>query len=65
MGGFVFDTAESTENGMDFIPNTRRLTLSPAAVVLLAKCGHLPDIDPDDNRDKSKADSLAKVVVLL
>lgn len=65
MGGLVFDMAESTEDGIDHIPRYRRVTLSAHATILLARCGHLPDIDPDYIKDKSKADSLAKVIVLL
>ncbi|KAH8176147.1 hypothetical protein LIA77_04565 [Sarocladium implicatum] len=65
MGGFVIDMVESTDDEISYIPRYRRLTLSPYAAVLLAKCGHLPDLDPDDIKDKSKADSLAKVIVLL
>ncbi|KAK6532648.1 hypothetical protein TWF281_006829 [Arthrobotrys megalospora] len=65
MGGFVFDVDESTEEEMTFIPHHTRMTLSPEACTLIAKCGHLPDIDPDDIKDKSKADSLAKVLVIL
>ncbi|KAF3935013.1 hypothetical protein ABW20_dc0102631 [Dactylellina cionopaga] len=65
MGGFVFDVDESTEEEMTFIPHHKRMTLTPEATILLAKCGHLPDIDPDDIKDKSKADSLAKVLVFI
>ncbi|KAM0562393.1 hypothetical protein ACHAPJ_002083 [Fusarium lateritium] len=61
MGGFVIDADEE----LDVFPNSRRLTFSPSAVLLLAKCGQLPDIDPLDIKDKSKADSLAKFIVLL
>ncbi|EPS38613.1 hypothetical protein H072_7577 [Dactylellina haptotyla CBS 200.50] len=65
MGGFVFDTEESTEEEMTFIPYHKRMTLSPEATILLAKCGYLPDIDRDDIKDKSKADGLAKVLVIM
>ncbi|KAK6538135.1 hypothetical protein TWF694_011017 [Orbilia ellipsospora] len=65
MGGFVFDVDESTEEEMTFIPHHKRMTLTPEATIILAKCGHLPDIDPDDIKDKSKADGLAKVLVIL
>jgi hypothetical protein len=61
MGGFVVDADEDS----DLFPNTQRLTCSPSAALLLAKCSHLPDINPSGIKDKSKTDSLAKAIVLL
>jgi hypothetical protein len=41
------------------------LTLTASGVILLAKCGHLPDIDKAIIKDKSKADALTKTLVCL
>ena len=41
------------------------VVLSPAAVRLLARRGHFIDIPESDTRDKSKADLLAKGLVIL
>jgi len=43
----------------------QRLTLTARGVELLARCGHLPDIREEDIEDKSKANSLAKALVVM
>lgn len=66
-GGFVFELKES-EGGYGikpFIPGPQRLTVTAHGVLLLAKCGLLPDIDELEIKDKSKTDGLAKALVLL
>ena len=63
MGGFVFDMDQLPQGCDAFIPSQQRLHLSPLGVLLLAKCGCLPDISPQDIKDKSKADGLAKTIV--
>jgi hypothetical protein len=57
MGGFVVDVHS--------IHNTfKRVTLTPFAVVTLAREGLFLDVPEDAIRDKSKADVLAKTLVL-
>lgn len=59
---------ESSSHGYGtpaFIPSPQRLTLTAHGVLLLAKCGLLPDIDILEIKDKSKTDGLAKTLVLL
>ncbi|KAF5879104.1 uncharacterized protein Bfra_006309 [Botrytis fragariae] len=65
MGGFVFDFENSDDNTPPFIPNYQRLTLTARGVNLLAECGHLPDITKREILDKSKADTMAKLLVIL
>ncbi|ESZ89496.1 hypothetical protein SBOR_10119 [Sclerotinia borealis F-4128] len=65
MGGFVFDFENSEDNTPPFIPNYQRLTLSARGVSLLAECGYLPDISKREIVDKSKADTMAKLLVIL
>lgn len=57
---------EGEDFGTSFVPlRYNRLALTPQGVIFLARCGHLPDINPDDIRDKSKSDGLAKALVIL
>ncbi|KAF7954809.1 uncharacterized protein EAE97_000068 [Botrytis byssoidea] len=65
MGGFVFDFENSEDNTPQFIPNYQRLTLTACGVNLLAECGYLPDITRREILDKSKADTMAKLLVIL
>jgi hypothetical protein len=66
MGGFTieFDNSIIPECA-SFIPSRRRLTLTPRGIVLLARCGLLPDISKEEITDKSKADSIAKSIACL
>jgi hypothetical protein len=43
----------------------RRATITARGMALLAKCGHLPKILEGDIADKSKANNLAKFLVVL
>ena len=70
-GGFAFDVKSqhstgAPQNARGFLPADlpRRLTLTARGVALLARCGHLPDVSEEDIRDKSKANNLAKALVL-
>jgi len=66
MGGFVFDlTSESASVLLPSELPSRRLTLTPRGVGLLAECGLLPEISREEIGDKSKADDLAKALVCL
>lgn len=65
MGGFVFDMDVLPQGDDAFIPARQRLTLTAPGVILLAKCGYLPDLSIKEIRDKSKADGLAKALVCL
>ena len=65
MGGFAFDTSESTPS---FLPNGRvRLTLNLRGLVYVAEKAPwlLPDLSRDFIKDKSKASGLAKLLVCL
>lgn len=65
MGGFVFDTSSAPAK---FLPlETTRLTVRFQGLRYIAKHAPslVPDISEEDIRDKSKADSLAKVLVCL
>ena len=71
-GGFAFEIEnrlfnENRENDLDFLPLScpSRLTLTARGIALLAKCGHLPDVPEGVIRDKSKANDLAKSMVLI
>ena len=62
-GGFAFQL----DNGETFLPADcpKRLTITARGMALLAKCGHLPDIPRAEIVDKSKANDLAKALVLV
>jgi hypothetical protein len=62
MGGCVFDVDRSDAA---FFPGHQRLTLTARGVALIAKLGHLPNVNKDDIADKSKADGKAKAIVCL
>lgn len=71
-GGFVFEIEDGQYSATgvkqeEFIPQScpRRLTLTARGMALLAKCGHLPDIPKEDILDKSKANDLAKALVMI
>ncbi|MCJ1301592.1 hypothetical protein MMC08_004393 [Hypocenomyce scalaris] len=65
MGGYVFekDSWDLDDGSKTFPEGQVRLTLTARGVALLAQCGHLPDIDQDDIKDKSKSDGLGKALV--
>lgn len=67
MGGFVIDLDDDDISKDNLVPGhtPRRLTLTPRGVLLLAQCGLLPRLTKDEIKDKSKADSIAKTLVLL
>ena len=71
-GGFAFEIEggvcnESAEKNVGFLPSScpSRLTLTARGIALLAECGHLPDIPEGVILDKSKANDLAKAMVLI
>lgn len=70
-GGFAFDIDdeydETGEKTTTFLPAEcpRRLTLTARGVALLARCGLLPDIPEEEIKDKSKANTMAKALVVL
>ena len=65
-GGFAFDLSHLSEDEQ-FLPKEcpQRLALTARGVALLVKCGILPDIAEADILDKSKANGLAKALVLV
>ena len=65
MGGFVFEQEFLPKGDKTLFNTPDRLTLTAAGVLLLARCGHLPDVHRDAILDKSKADGLAKTLVCL
>ena len=62
-GGFAFEI----EDAGRFLPNNcpRRLTLTACGMAFLAKCGHLPNVSEAEITDKSKANDIAKALVLV
>lgn len=63
IGGFAFDVSDCEE----FLPAEcpKRLAITARGMAILARCGHLPDISRADIHDKSKANDLAKALVML
>lgn len=67
-GGFAIEISnERSAKGLLFIPECcpKRMTLTARGVQLLAKCGVLPDVAQEDILDKSKANGMAKALVVL
>lgn len=71
-GGFVFEienieSQDKGEKAIPFLPPNcpHRLTVTARGMALLAKCGRLPDIPKEDILDKSKANDLAKALVMI
>lgn len=71
-GGFAFEF-DKHESGKDgdttepFLPAEcpQRLTLTARGVAFLSSCGRLPDVPKADIMDKSKANTLAKALVII
>ncbi|KAK3389910.1 hypothetical protein B0H63DRAFT_105505 [Podospora didyma] len=64
MGGFAVDTSPSNPDHSEYIPGSPQICLAPEAVYVLASSGLIPDISSRYITDKSKADSLAKLLVI-
>ena len=71
-GGFALEIeggvcSGSEEKTLAFLPSScpSCLTLTARGIALLAECGHLPDIPEGVIVDKSKANDLAKAMVLI
>lgn len=72
-GGFVFEIGPGFESDPErgsaghFLPPEcpRRLTLTARGMALLARCGRLPNIAKAEITDKSKANDLAKALVMI
>ena len=69
-GGFAFDCVPyiwGKDNPSGFLPpgTPPRLTITARGMSFLVTCHHLPDVPKGDIEDKSKADALAKTLVLL
>ena len=66
MDGFAVDIdGPGVEETKRFTSKHKRVTLTPRGVKVLAQCGLLPDISRGDIKDKSKSDSLTKLISLL
>jgi hypothetical protein len=65
-GGFAFEIPTARGRSR-FLPETSpaRITLIVRGVSLLAKCNRLPDVPERDILDKSKANNLAKALVVI
>ena len=63
MGGFAIDTNDLEE--APYIPGSPRLHLGPDGILEAARQGLIPDISREYIKDKSKADSLAKALVVI
>ena len=62
-GGFAF---ENGDDAAQYLPNgCRRLTLTARGVAFLANCGHLPNVSKAEITDKSKANNVAKALVII
>ena len=67
-GGFAFDTEnDETLASTPFLPPDcpRRLTITASGMAFLAKCGHVPRVSKAEITDKSKANDIAKALVLI
>ena len=67
-GGFAFEIPDDTTRITPlFLPKRcpKRLTLTARGVAVLAECGHLPHVREEDIEDKSKANNLAKSLVVM
>ena len=63
IGGFAF---EVIDDETQYLPDShKRLTLTARGVALLARCGHLPDVSKAEITDKSKANNVAKALVII
>lgn len=59
-------TFEIADDRAQYLPNgCKRLTLTARGVALLASCGHLPNISEAEIKDKSKANNVAKALVII
>lgn len=67
MGGIAIDVDDrGPRNDTPFADiKVERFTLTARGVIQLAECGIILDIRAEDIKDKSKADSLAKIIVVL
>ncbi|RPB21473.1 hypothetical protein L211DRAFT_869976 [Terfezia boudieri ATCC MYA-4762] len=65
MGGFVFDTKPHKPHEVEYIPNSPRLTINSHGILFLAQNVNLPDIPLESIQDHSKADDLAKILVIM
>jgi hypothetical protein len=63
MGGFAFETEDEGED--PYIPGSPQILLTCRGVEEIAKLGFLPDISKKYIEDKSKADNIAKGLVLV
>lgn len=62
-GGFAFENADDEAQ---YLPNgCRRLTLTARGVAFLSSCGHIPDVSKAEITDKSKANNVAKALVII
>ncbi|KAI1627818.1 hypothetical protein EDD37DRAFT_277949 [Exophiala viscosa] len=62
MGGFAIDTKD---HGEEYIPESPRVHLTANGAAVLAQQGRLPRVTEQFISDKSKANSLAKVLVVI
>ena len=67
-GGFAFDIPVIKSGADDRSPDQldipQRIPITARGMAFLAECGHLPDVSIKDIEDKSKANALAKALVI-
>ena len=66
-GGFVLELEANLDKTERYLPNEcpKRLALTAQGIALLAKCGIVPDVPEAEIWDKSKANGLAKLLIVV
>lgn len=67
-GGFAFEVeVDGSSTETPYLPSgcPHRLTFTARGMAFLARCGHLPDLAKADITDKSKANDVAKALVMI
>ena len=71
-GGFAFEIpyeADDKQGYCPFLPkyisSPTRVTITARGMALLVRCGHLPEVSEADIADKSKANDIAKALVII
>lgn len=65
-GGFAFEVEQDPDK-LPFLPHgcSKRLTITARGMALLARCGKLPQVRVEEILDKSKANALAKALIVI
>lgn len=66
MGGLAVDWSSAKgSTSKPFTDGTTRMSLTPKGILLLAKCGRLPEVSEREILDKSKVDEIGKVLACM